>query len=143
MFFENFKKRLTVWKEFREKLETVDNPIHQLIGFWNKAPIKSLTCDPFDETTWLDPWQLIESNDYCEFSKLLAMYYTLALTERFKKSNFKLSIVQDKQQQQLYYVLLVDNIVIGYDYSNPVNFENLPKSLVWQSSYNLNPYNLS
>lgn len=139
MFFERFEKRIVMWREFRESLETDNDPIQNTINFWNKAPVSTMTCDPFDNTTWLDPWQLIESNDYCEFSKILAMYYTLALTDRFKNSKFNLSVASDRQEQKLYYLLKIDDLVIGYNYFEPVSSESMPSTISVQASYNLDP----
>lgn len=139
MFFERFEKRMAMWREFRDLLETAKDPIQDTINFWNKAPVSSMTCDPFDNTTWLDPWQLIESNDYCEFSKMLAIYYTLALTDRFKNSTFNLSIASDRQEQKLYYLLSIDDITVGYDYFKPVNSALLPSTISTQASYPLDP----
>lgn len=143
MFFENFEKRLNHWHDFRANLETVELPIQKTLDFWNKAPIVNRTCDPFDQTTWLDPWQLIETNNYCNFSKILAIYYTLALTERFKESFFEIQVAQDREQQELYYLLIVDNFVIGYDFFNVIARKDLPKNLLIQNSYTMRPSAIS
>lgn len=135
MFFDNFEKRLSCWHDFRDTIETADLPIQKTLDFWNKAPISNRTCDPFDKNTWLDPWQLIAANNYCEFSKILAIYYTLALTDRFKESFFEIQIAHDKQEQMLYYLLIVDDSVIGYDPFNVVLRSDLPKTLIIQNNF--------
>ena len=135
MFFESFEKRVYKWAEFRNKLETDLDPIQQTIDFWNKAPISSLSCDPFDQSTWLESWNLIEENRYCEFSKILAIYYTLALTERFEHSYFEIQIVNDRNAHELRYILIIDDLIIGYFYNRAITQEELPKDIIIQASY--------
>lgn len=134
-FFENYINRISLWAEFRNNLEQVSDPIQTTIDFWNKAPISALSCDPFDQSTWLDPWDLIEDNHYCEFSKILAMYYTLVLTDRFKDSYFEIQIVNDREAHELRYLLLVDDYIIGYFYNRAIMQEELPLDITVQASY--------
>jgi hypothetical protein len=135
IFFNSFENRVAAWVSLRNEVETHADPLNCVLNFWNKAPLVNRTCDPFDQTTWLDPWQLIEANNYCDFSKVLAIYYTLALTERFKESYFEIQIAQDCDKQEMYYLLIVDNFVIGYDSFNVVERKELAKTLTVQNSY--------
>lgn len=134
-FFESFKDRLASWVAFRQELEKHPTPVEKVIQFWNKAPISSRTCDPFDQSTWLDPWNLIEDNHYCEFSKILAIYYTLSLTDRFKNSYFEIQIINDKEAHELRYILLFDDLVIGYFYNRAILQDDLPLDITIQASY--------
>jgi len=135
IFFESFETRIEKWVSFRQELETDPDPIQKTIDFWNKAPISALSCDPFDQSTWLDPWNLIEDNHYCEFSKILAIYYTLVLTDRFKDSYFEIQVVNDREAHELKYLLFVDDYVIGYFYNRAVPQEELPLDITVQASY--------
>jgi len=135
IFFEKFETRLSYWFEFRKNLEDHFDPIQATIDFWNKAPISALSCDPFNQTSWLDPWTLIEDNHYCEFSKILAIYYTLSLTDRFKDSYFEIQIVNDREAHELRYLLFVDDHVIGYFYNRAILQEELPLDIIIQASY--------
>lgn len=135
IFFENFEDRIKHWLEFRQSLEEHLDPIQATIDFWNKAPISSRSCDPFDQSTWLDPWNLIEDNHYCEFSKILAIYYTLALTDRFRDSYFEIQIVNDREAHELRYILLVNDIAIGYYYNRAIQQDELPIDLIIQAVY--------
>lgn len=135
IFFEGFDNRLKSWVDFRQLLETDKDPLQKVIDFWNKAPIGPRTCDPFEKSTWPDPWELLSSNDYCDFSKILAIYYTLVLTERFNDSYFEIQITKDVDAHKLLYLLIVDDHVIGYLYDCPVLQEELPTNLNIQSSY--------
>ena len=135
IFFEKFEIRISKWLSFRQELESHSDPIQATIDFWNKAPISSLSCDPFNQSTWLDPWNLIEDNHYCEFSKILAIYYTLALTDRFKDSYFEIQIVNDREAHELKYLLFLDDHVIGYFYNRAILQDELPFDITVQASY--------
>lgn len=134
-FFESFESRILHWSQFRDKLEKDENPIQSTIEFWNRAPISPLSCDPFNQQTWLDPWDLIEDNHFCEFSKILAIYYTLALTDRFKDSYFEIQVVNDREAHELRYLLFVDDYIIGYFYNRAIPQEELPLDVTVQASY--------
>lgn len=135
IFLDRYENRIVVWSEFRQHLETADNPIQDVIDFWNHAPISARSCDPFDKSTWLAPWDLIESNNYCEFSKILAIYYTLVLTDKFKDSYFEIQIINDRNAQELKYILLVDDSIIGYFYNRAVTYDEVPIDITIQAYY--------
>ena len=40
--------------------------------------------DEYKSDTWLEPWQLIERNEYNEFDLSLLLCYTIMITEQFK-----------------------------------------------------------
>lgn len=134
-FFENFENRIKQWVDFRNKLEDNIDPIQCVIEFWNKAPISHRTCDPFDKSTWLKPWDLINENSYCEFSKILAIYYTLALTDKFKDYYFEIQVINDKQAHELKYILIANEYVIGYFYNRYIDQEDLPLDIIVQAAY--------
>ncbi len=134
-FFDSFENRVAEWADFRQKLEKHPDPFQCVIDFWNKAPISSRTCDPFDQSSWLGPWDLIEDNHFCEFSKILAIYYTLVLTDRFEDSYFEIQVINDREAHELRYLLFVDDIVIGYFYNRIITQEELPLDITVQASY--------
>jgi hypothetical protein len=134
IFYERFDNRISFWQKFRENLETDLDPIQTTINFWNTAPISSMSCDPFDKETWLGAWQLIDENNYCDFSKILAIYHTLSLTDRFKDCHYEIKIAANSENQTLYYLLFVDDTVIGYLYDKPILKADLPDLWV-QYSY--------
>jgi hypothetical protein len=137
IFFDKFEKRISYWKDFREELETTNDPLNDVIRFWNKAPISARTCDPYDKETWPEAWQLIEENKYCEFGKILGIYYTIYNTDRYQNAIYKIILGQDRKEQKLYYLLIVDDIVIGYYYDKTVHISDLPKSLEFQQVFDM------
>jgi hypothetical protein len=135
MFTKKFEDRMREWKLFREGLELSETPIEDTIMFWNTAPLTSIAADPWDQQTWPDPWEMIEENIFCPFVKILAILYTLQLTDRFSQYSFEINIVQDNENCETKYLLFVDGLCIGYDYSKPISVSDLPKSMITEKSY--------
>ena len=119
MFDQSYMERLKIWHDFRNQLETSENPMEETIEFWNKAPLYAIATDPYDKESWPDPWTMIANNEYCNFLKILAIFYTLQLTDRFSQSRFEIHIVLDEKESNIIYLLFVDNQAIGY-YNNGV-----------------------
>jgi hypothetical protein len=136
IFSQNFEGRLQSWAFFRLELETHRNPIQACIDFWNQAPISARTCDPYNKENWPDAWELIAQNKYCEFSKILAIYYTLSLTERFEKSKFYIQVVENKTEHKIHYLLINGNEAIGYDFKKPVSINEI-SNLIVQENYDM------
>ena len=124
MFDKNNDQRLQVWSEFRTTLETAKDPIQDVIDLYSQAPIVSIHTDPWDETVWPTPWELIQENQYCEFCIVLAICYSLQLTDRFSEKNFEIHIVIDNKNSTYNYLLYVDKTLIGY----PIGVEYYAKS---------------
>ena len=136
MFTGKFEKRLNDWQEFRKSLEDNDDPFGAVVERYNQAPTVIIQADPWDKSTWPSPWEIIEDNEYCAFVKILAMCYSLQLTTKFSTSNFEINIVQDKQKSFTKYILIVDNMCIGYE-DKPILVSNLPKNLVFELTYTM------
>lgn len=134
-----FYERLCVWKEFRNSLETSDTPFKDVLNFWQSAPLGRRCADPYDMSTWPDPWELIDENNYCEFLRILGICYTLQLTERFSQSDFEIHITLNKEEEYYVYLLFVDNQPLGY-----YNEESIDKSklfnFVSQMHHTVLPY---
>ena len=126
MFDKTYVDRLKIWRDFRLTLEGSDEPFEDTIEFWNNAPLSSIAADPYDKTTWPTPWEMIEENRYCDFTKILAIYYTLQLTDRFSSSRFEIHITLDEKKSAIKYLLFVDNMTIGYYYNKSIDKLELP-----------------
>ena len=125
---QKYEDRLASWQEFRESLETVDNPLQSVLDYYDQAPRVSINTDPWDNATWPDPWELIHENQYCKFCTVLGICYSLQLTERFKGSNFEIHIGIDRKKSRTVFLLMIDDIVIGWN-EGLVNKLELPKTL--------------
>lgn len=134
-----FYERLKLWKEFRESIESSDDPFKDVLEFWRAAPLGPRCADPYDHSSWPDPWELLSENIYCEFLQILGICYTLQLTERFSQSRFEIHITLDKDEEYIVYLLFVDNQPIGY-----YNDESIDKSklqfFVSQMQHTMLPY---
>jgi len=135
MFDKKFEERMLFWRRFREDLETSRNPFQDVIEFYNRAPRTRLCADPWDQSTWPDPWELLNENQYCEFGIVLGMCYSLQLTDRFKGSKFEIHISTNNEISESYYLLYVDNNVLGLEYDTVVPKEDLPDALYSQRIY--------
>jgi hypothetical protein len=136
MFTKNFEEQLAAWRDFRESLEEAEDPFRRVLDFYSLAPLTTISCDPWDKSTWANPWELLEENDYCEFGIVLGMCYSLQLTDRFKGSNFEIHISTNREKSETHYLLFVDNTVVGYK-GEVVSREELPDALQSQTVYHM------
>lgn len=137
MFNKPFSTRLQIWSDFRKSLESSNTPLQDVIEFYNRAPLVSIAADPYDKTTWLDPWEIIEENTYCSFVKILAICYTLQLTDKFSQSHFKINITRDRNACEAKYLLIIDEMCIGYEENSPISIHTLPSTLEVEKSYEM------
>lgn len=129
MFYKKYEERLQLWKQFRNELETTTDPIQRTIDFYNQSPKCLLGADPYTSSTWPDPWQLLEENNYCPFVKMLAICYTLQLTDVLKHEKYEIHITRDNENSETYYLLFVNDIVIGFNGDTHVHRSKLPTTL--------------
>ena len=112
---QKYEDRLASWNQFREKLDKSKDPIQDALDYYDQAPRVSINTDPWDNTTWPDPWELVHENQYCAFCSVLGVCYSLQLTERFNESKFEIHIGIDRERSRTVYLLLIDNIVISWN----------------------------
>jgi len=136
MFTKNFEEQLAAWKNFRNSLEESEDPLRQVLEFYTQAPLTRISCDPWDQSTWAGPWELLEENQYCDFGIVLGMCYSLQLTDRFKGSKFEIHICTNNEKSETHYLLFVDNQVINYN-NKVVSREELPDALFSQRVYEM------
>jgi len=135
MFNKPYDQRLRCWRELRNSIESSVSPFDDVKEFWQTAPVGRPCADPYDSDTWPSPWELIHENVYCEFLQLLAICYTLQLTDRFSRSQFEIHITLDNKENDIKYVLFVDNQAIRYYSDSNVDSDHL----VCQMRHTLTP----
>mgnify|MGYP003624221880 FL=1 len=136
MFNKRYEERLITWAGFRDSLEDAEEPFRQVQELYNTCPLVSMYTDPYDISTWPDPWQLVEENQYCEFRIVLAQCYSLQLTERFTDAKFEIHIYVDQDKSDMKYLLIInDEHVLGYDRYEVVSKSSLPETLQPQMSH--------
>ena len=132
MFDKKYEDRLTIWREFRNELETSADPLQDTIDFYNQAPYCLIAADPFTPSSWPTAWELLEENNYCAFVKILAICYTLQLTDVLSKASYEIHITRDRKKSATYYLLYVDDTVIGFDADTYVHRTEMPNTLCSQ-----------
>lgn len=110
-------ERLIKWKEFREQLETADDPYQSVVDLWIKAPFVSPFLDHQNPGSWPDPWHLVLDDRLDQLAIVLGMLYTLKLTRRFMESEYEIhmSIIDDKNKD---FFLVIDGYVLNLEYGS-------------------------
>jgi hypothetical protein len=136
---KSYKDRLSIWVDFRNTLEHSNNPFQDVLDYYSQANLVSIQVDPFDQNSWLGPWDLILENEYCNFAVVLGIAYTLQLTERFSCSQFEIHIITDYENSELKYLLYIDDTVIDYQYNRVVLSNDISPSYKIEKIYSLEP----
>jgi len=137
MFNKKFEERMELWRQFRADLETSPTPVEDTVEFYKQSPMVTMQVDPWNRSTWLDPWELLYENQYCEFSKILAICYSLQLTDRFMAEEFEIHIYTNNKEATTHYLLFFQEKVIGYDWTRIVDKDELPPNLQSQITYKM------
>jgi hypothetical protein len=132
MFDKKYEERLALWKQFRDTLEVSEDPIQDAIEFYRYAPTTNFSTDPYTPSMWPDPWEQLEENQYCTFGKILAICYSLQLTDYFSTTTFEIHIKQDQEKSRTLFLLFVGDRVIGYNGDTHVHRDELPNRLYSQ-----------
>lgn len=136
MFKKPYEERLVLWRQFRDELEACKDPIQFAIDFYKDAPSVMLNADPWDQSTWPDPWELLQENMYCELTRVLGIGYSLQLTDCLNQSSFEIHIYTDSNRGYCY-LLSVDDYIVGWEENTYVSKQDLPQDLLSQHTYQL------
>ena len=129
MVLKNYEDRLATWKKLRSQIDNEVDPLQVAIDFWKTIPKISRNLDPYDKTTWPDPWQMIQENAYCEYTATLAVGYTLMLSNCGKNWSYEIQVGLDRSQSKLYYMLIVEDRVVGFEQEKSVHISDIPKNI--------------
>ena len=139
MLGNKLEDKIKVWKDLRNKLEDHPRPFDMLVQFTNKLHVSSKKVNAFDPDSKIEPWHLIEKNEFSEYEIAQLMAYTLQLTDRFCDSNIEIHISKDTKKDNLVYLVYLDKgIILGY-YNEAITVDELPKHFVSQKIYKLPP----
>jgi len=136
---KRYEDRLHLWKELRDQIDQEDSPIEVVLDFWNSIPKTARNLDPYDSSTWPSPWEMIEENEYCEYTSVLAVGYTLMLTEKYKDWHYEIKVGLDRVKSKLYYILLAGDHVIGINSEKNVHLIEEPTTMHVEISQVLSP----
>ena len=139
MLGNKLEDKIKVWKDLRNKLEDHPRPFDMLVQFTNKLHVSSKKVNAFDPDSKIEPWHLIEKNEFTEYEIAQLMAYTLQLTDRFCNSDIEIHISKDTKKDNLVYLVYLDKgIILGY-YNEAITVDELPKHIVSQKIYRLPP----
>jgi len=139
MFNKPFQTRLQLWRDFRISLDESKTPVEDTLEFYQLAPLVNFQADPYDRSTWPDPWELLEENIYCPFVKILAICYTLQLTDSFFQSPAEIHIIHNKKSSSINYALIIEDFFVEFNGDTYVVRSEIPKNLKSQQSYSMSP----
>jgi hypothetical protein len=132
MFELPIDDRLSSWVLLRSELETHVDPLQYVFDFWKDAPYIAYNrkVDPYYQSSWPSPWEIIVENKYDEFTRALMIAYSLKFTKRFNDSVIELRTLVDNANNKCYNIVCVDNDwVINYA-DNVVKFDIIPDTFL-------------
>lgn len=129
-----FERRLREWNNLKHQLINDPEPYWALIRFFDDVPKTNKQSDPWDQSTWPDPWVMVQENLYDSFLVSLGILYTLSLVERWENVNIELWIMIDYQTGDYYYPVVIGDDVINWD-GQVTNVQSLPDTTVIETVY--------
>lgn len=139
MLGNKLEDKIKVWKNLRNKLEDHPRPFDALVQFCNKLHVSAKKTNAWDPKAKIEPWHLIEKNEFSEYEIAQLMAHTLQLTDRFSSADIEIHISKDTQKDNLVYLVYLDKgIILGY-YNEAITVDELPKHVVSQKVYKLPP----
>tara|TARA_B100000683_G_scaffold274425_1_gene322535 strand:+ start:4167 stop:4592 length:426 start_codon:yes stop_codon:yes gene_type:complete len=132
-----FEDKIKVWKNLRNKLESTPRPFDSVMQFVNRLPVSAKKVNAWDPNNKVEPWHLIEKEEFTEYEIAQLIAYTLQLTDRFCNAQIEIHISTDiKKDNKLYLVYVDGTIVLGY-HNEVITVEELPTSVVSQKIYSM------
>ena len=118
-------ERITLWREFRDKLEKSKTPFEDVQELWNTAPRTTKGLDPWNSQQWNSPWELLAENRFCPVSIPLMMGWTMKLTTRFTQENILIKTIVDHSNERVYNVIHIQETVLNVD-NKVINIRDVP-----------------
>lgn len=130
--------RLVEWKDFRDSLESSEQPLEAVAELWSRAPFVSSYLDPLNPSKWPDPWHLILDLHLDDLAICLGMLYTIKLTQRFMdtKCEIHMSMLPEKKEP-VYFLTVNDKWVLNWKYREVVGIDavkDVSTTLVWSNT---------
>tara|TARA_B100002019_G_C21083357_1_gene504932 strand:- start:303 stop:743 length:441 start_codon:yes stop_codon:yes gene_type:complete len=111
-FWETDKHtRMLLWRDWRNSLKEypTEDLYNTIAQWWKMVPMSNRTIDVWKEESWPTPWELIVFSSFCNPSKGLGIYYTLALIDI--ESNL---VLAQKDRETTLLVTLDDGKLLNY-----------------------------
>lgn len=89
---DNYSTRLRSWANLRaESVQTdIATSLQSINKWWFKTPWCPYLLHWDDQSSWPDPWDLLEQQAYCDVARGLGIMYTIAMLEREDLGDFVL-----------------------------------------------------
>jgi hypothetical protein len=107
LFILDYETRLRSWVNLRIELESIaiTSQCVRIDDFWQKVPLQNHYLHTDYIKDWPTPWELLNDNTYCYYTRALGMIYTLLLLG--KKDIELLDAIDDNNNEVV--LVLVDN----------------------------------
>ena len=115
-WLDSHSDRLASWRQFRLENTglSAEQAVDAVINYYSKLPLSSISIDPYDHNQWGTIWEIINSNEYCEFSKALLYAYTL----HYIGHPCAIAIGNTANSQNL--ICICNGQVLNLEYNKPV-----------------------
>jgi hypothetical protein len=82
-WFGNKQVRLLHWRNWRLELSTMnaEERLKSIAQWWFYVPLVTSLIDPWDDSNWPTPWELVGKGQFCENAQGLGIFYTMILQE--------------------------------------------------------------
>jgi hypothetical protein len=130
-------ERLTEWRRIRDEIEKDKDPLSIVSKIWSQAPFVNQYLDHTDPESWPDPWHLVLDSKFDNLAIVLGMLYTLQLTERFSREDYKIYMTQNDSRNPEFCLSISDRYVLNLRYgeiSNVESLKNIQPSMIYQRS---------
>lgn len=134
MFDQYGTERLLTWKQFRDSIETSNDPFGDVAEFWSHAPFVNTFLDPRKPNTWPDPWRLVIDGKMDGLAICLGMLYTIKLTQRFMAAPCEIHMSMPSKDHDPQFFLVADNSVLNYEprvAHSKVVLDQLKTDIIW------------
>jgi hypothetical protein len=118
-FLLDTKERLQSWKNIRIRIgneQDVFEKISLALDFWRGAPIEKSLLDWDDSRNWPSPWELINTNRFCESTLSLGVGYTLVMADPDIFSDVKLILITDRENHVQKIIVATDDYVLNFEW---------------------------
>ena len=119
MWHKNFPDRLVSWNQLRTNNASI--PVAQALfninSWWFETPWTPYHLHWDDQSSWPNPWQLLDDNLFCPVARGLGILYTIGIMERSDMSDAVLIEVASNNLIQV----CQNNYILNWDKADIVN----------------------
>lgn len=130
------KERLADWKQLRTTVAQLsdDEAMALVASYWSQAPLSKMAYDPEFPDQWMSPWEMVNSGEWCPYSRAIGMDFTLRLAG-WDISRLKLILMRDYTiSEQLMVLKIDDTYALNYSNGMVVEYPNTDQTILvtWQ-----------